>query len=77
MIRIKKHLESNMLDDEDKADHEASDAAHPSQEPEEGIDVHAAWEGPVNHKSKLSDRGKGQTWNSPEESRYGDIDTNY
>ena len=53
MIRIKKHLESNMLDDEDKADHEAADAAHPSQEPEEGIDVHAAWEGPVNHKSKL------------------------
>ena len=57
MISIKKHLEANMLDDEDKADHEASDAAHPSQEPEEGVDVHAAWEGPVNHKSKLSDRG--------------------
>ena len=46
MIRIKKHLESNMLDDEDKADHEAADAAHPGQEPEEGVDVHAAWEGP-------------------------------
>ena len=48
MISIKKHLEANMLDDEDKADHEAADAAHPSQEPEEGVDVHAAWEGPVN-----------------------------
>ena len=47
-----------MLDDEDKADHEAADAAHPGQEPEEGVDVHAAWEGPVTIKvSKLSDRG--------------------
>ena len=43
MISIKKHLEANMLNDEDKADHEASDAAHPGQEPEEGVDVHAAW----------------------------------
>ena len=43
MISIKKHLEANMLDDEDKADHEASDASHASEEAEEGIDVHAAW----------------------------------
>ena len=53
MISIKKHLEANMLNDEDKADHEASDAAHPSQEPEEGVDVHAAWEGPVNKQASV------------------------
>ena len=40
---INNHLESNMLDDEDKADHEAADAAHPGHESEEGVDVHAAW----------------------------------
>ena len=35
MIRIKKHLEANMLDDEDKADHETADAAHSGDEPQE------------------------------------------
>ena len=52
MISIKKHLEANMLDDEDKADHEAADATHPGHEPEEGIDVNTAGEGPVKQKSK-------------------------
>ena len=45
-------LEADMLDDEDKADHEAADAAHPGHEPEEGVDVHTAWESPVKQKSK-------------------------
>ena len=37
------HLESNMLHDEDKADHEATNATHPGHEPEDCIDVHTAW----------------------------------
>ena len=37
------YLEANMLNYEHKADHEASDASHSSEEAEEGIDVHAAW----------------------------------
>ena len=45
-------LEADMLDDEDKADHEAADATHPGHEPEEAVDVYTAGEGPVKQKSK-------------------------
>ena len=41
------YLEANVLNDEHKADHEASDASHASEEAEEGIDVHAAWNRPA------------------------------
>ena len=41
------YLEANMLNYEDKADHEASDASHSSEEAEEGIDVNAAWNRPA------------------------------
>ena len=36
-----------MLNDEHKADHEASDASHAGEEAKEGIDVHAAWNRPA------------------------------
>ena len=41
------YLEANVLNDEHKADHEASDASHAGEEAEEGIDVHAAWNRPA------------------------------
>ena len=43
IIENQDHLESHMLDHKDKADHEASNATHPSHESEDCIDVHAAW----------------------------------
>ena len=43
IIKNQYHLESNMLHHQDKADHEASNTTHPCHEPEDGIDVHAAW----------------------------------
>ena len=45
--RSRVYLEANVLNDEHKADHEASDASHACEEPEEGIDVHAAWNRPA------------------------------
>ena len=45
--RSRVYLEANVLNDEHKADHEASDASHACEEAEEGIDVHAAWNRPA------------------------------
>ena len=41
------YLEADVLNDEHKADHEASDASHAGEEAKEGIDVHAAWNRPA------------------------------
>ena len=45
--RSRVYLEANVLNDEHKADHEASDASHAGEEAKEGIDVHAAWNCPA------------------------------
>ena len=47
IYRCHVYLEANVLNNEYKADHEASNASHACEEAEEGIDVHAAWNRPT------------------------------
>ena len=53
------HLESHMLDHKDEADHEAANAAHTGDEPQESVDVNTARQRPEIKQSYFNFIGGG------------------